>query len=113
MAAAGLGAARSSGGVKTTPLGGVPGDLVSLSAGSTSPGSGGSSTAWAVIREPLPASWDLLTQRWSCQLSPASQPTLKTILQNVPTTPSFEGASVTPPNLGDLGPDDLGHINAH
>jgi hypothetical protein len=103
----------SSGGAQSTPLGGVPGDLVSLSAGSTSPGSGGGSTTWAVGREGLPASWDLLTQRWSCQLAPASQPVLKTILQNVPTLPSFDGAGITPPNLGDLGPNDLGHINAH
>ena len=60
-----------------------------------------------------PTTWDLLTQRWTCHLAPATQPALATILQSIPTSPSFNSEGIAPPSLGNVGPDDLGNINGH
>jgi hypothetical protein len=46
-------------------------------------------------------------------LAPVTQPALAAILQSVPTTAAFSDAGVTPPDIGNLDPDDLGHINGH
>jgi hypothetical protein len=101
-----------------TPLGGVPGDFVDLlpPAGPPVPSGGGGGGHWIVTREGVPTTWDLLTQRWTCQLAPttsATQPALVTILQSVPPLPAFSGANITPPSLGGLTPDDIGRISPH
>ncbi len=97
-----------------TPLGGVPGDMVSLpAAGSPAPPAGGGGAVWTVGRDGMPTTWDLLTQRWTCHLAPATQPALATILQSIPTSPSFNSEGIAPPSLGNVGPDDLGNINGH
>ena len=104
----------SGGSPQPTPIGGVPGDFSDLPAagsGGSAPGGGGGQ--WIVGREGVPATWDLLTQRWTCQLAPAAQPALVAILQTVPNVPTFNGDSFTPPDLGNLGPNDIGRINAH
>ncbi len=85
------------GGPSSTPLGGVPGDFQNLPANpAPAPGGGGGAPLeWAVGREPLPTTWDLFNQRWTCQLAPATQPALATILQTPPTFPPEAGARVS------------------
>ena len=74
---------------------------------------GGGGAVWTVGRDGMPTTWDLLTQRWTCHLAPATQPALATILQSIPTSPSFNSEGIAPPSLGNVGPDDLGNINGH
>ena len=91
------------GGPGPTPLGGVPGQFVDLppvGPPNSGGGSAGGGSLWVVGREGVPTGWDLLTQRWTCQLAPATQPALATILQTAPTLPAFGGANFTPPNSG-------------
>jgi len=105
--------AQSSGGPSPTPLGGVPGDFVDLPATDSGSGGGSGSGQWVVGREGVPTSWDLLTQRWTCQLAPATQPALAAILQTPPSLPSFSGENITMPNLGNLSGDDIQRISPH
>ena len=87
---------HAAGGAQPTPIGGVPGEHVRPAGRRLGParpaaaaGHCGSSAGKA-----LPADWDLLTQRWTCQLAPATQPALATILQSVPTLPAFGGQTL-------------------
>jgi hypothetical protein len=102
--------ATGGGGPGPTPLGGVPGDFLDLPPANSAPPTVASGVAgqWQVGREGVPTTWDLLTQRWTCQLAPATHPALATILQTSPSS-----AGVTPPNLGSLNSDEIGQISAH
>ena len=53
---------------------------------STGSGSGttGGAGRWLPAREPVPAAWDLLTQRWTAQFAAATQSSLVNILQTAP-----------------------------
>jgi hypothetical protein len=97
-----------------TWLGGVPGQFVDIPA---PPSDGEVATddgfIWQVEREHAPASWDLLTQRWTCQLAPATQQVLVTVLQAAPGCPAFSGANFTPANLAGLNSDEITRISPH
>lgn len=98
------------------PIGGVPGEFPTLSSvGDPGPGTGGRDGPgyWRVGRQGVPTHWDLLNQHWTCQLAPATQSSLTTILQTVPPLPSFGGEDFVLPNLGNLGPQDIGLISPH
>jgi hypothetical protein len=86
--------------------------------GTSSPGS------WWVVRGyvpngspgnliSMPTSWDLWNQSWNCQLAPATQPSLATILQTEPPLPAFSGQNLVMPNLGSLTSEDIQKISPH
>lgn len=96
------------------PIGGVPGEFPSLpDEDPTDPGQG-PGERWVVTRQPGASNdWSLLNQRWTCQLTPTTQPALATILQTVPELPAFAGQNFVLPKLGNLSTDDIGRISTH
>ncbi len=107
------------GGTSPTPIGGVPTDLQSIGqATPPQPGQGGAAAQWAVGREGVPFNWNLLDQRWDCQLTPAttsppSKSALAAILQTTPALPAFAGQNVTLPTLGGLNSQQIESISPH
>jgi hypothetical protein len=67
---------------------------------------------WEVAREPVPISWSLFNQHWTCQIAPATHSDLALILQTVPLA-DFEGQSLRLPNLGNLSNEDIQRISPH
>jgi len=101
-------------GQQRIPLGGVPGEFPSLALGGTDEPTGGEGGGfWRVVRQSWPTHWDLLNQNWTCQLVPATQSDLSTILQAVPPLPAFAGQDVKPPDLGGLQSEDIARISPH
>jgi len=111
------------GGVRI-PVGGVPGDFPDITyddqAGPPPDGEG----TWSVIRqyrgqerhfrpEWKARTWNLLNQRWTCQLVPATQASLAEILQTRPPVPYAGGEDIVLPNLGGLGSRDIQRISPH
>ena len=97
------------------PIGGVPGefrDLPTPDEDEPEPG-GEDERRWVVIRQRVPVHWDLLNQHWTCQLVPATQPVLATVLQTQPPLPAFADGDVALPNLGGLTTEDIGRISPH
>jgi hypothetical protein len=102
------------GGPTGVAIGGVPGDFPTLlPPDPPSPGSGSNAVLWIVGREGVSVSWNLLNQRWTCQVVPATQPAIAQILQTVPPVAEFAGQGLTVPNLGGLTTEDLGRIGPH
>ncbi len=101
----------------TMKIGGVPGEFPVLNFGGdvVEPGTGGARGEgfWYVGRQGVSSSWDLLNQRWTCQLVPAEMPNLALILQTVPPDAQFDDRDVTVPNLGGASSEDLDVINTH
>jgi hypothetical protein len=96
-----------------TSLGGVPGQTAEMP-GSGSSGSTASSNAqWFVGRVGGPSDWSLLDQNWTCQLAPATQSSLATILQSTPSLPEFSGSDLQMPSLGGLSGQDIQQISPH
>ena len=97
-----------------SPLGGVPGELAYGAV--TAPGNsnaGPGNTHWFVGRVGGPAEWDLLNQSWNCQLAPATNSALPTVLQSSPDLPEFSSGDYKLPNLGGLSSEDLQQISPH
>jgi hypothetical protein len=70
------------------------------------------SSRWVLGPEPgMSEQWNLLNQRWSVQLVPATLPALSDILQTVP--PIAAGGAIQVPNLGSLRTEDIGRISPH
>jgi hypothetical protein len=109
--------ASGASGATQSPLGAVPGEIayapMDQSAGGSSGGGSGGGSTWAVGRVGGPTIWNLLNQSWNCQLAPATQPALATILQSNPNLPGFSSGQYKLPNLGGLGSDDLQQISPH
>jgi hypothetical protein len=104
------------GGSSGIPIGGVPGDFPNLPSDEVDePGVGGSPGVghWRVGRQGVSEAWDLLNQRWTCQLVPAVMPNLVHILQTTPPLPAFGAQELTVPNLGGLDSEDIKIINTH
>lgn len=95
------------------PIGGVPGDFPPLGGQDPGPGTVDPNVQehWRVVRQGLPTAWNLLNQSWTCQLVPATQSALATILQTAP--PSSNGDSLSLPNLGGLTSDEIQLISPH
>ena len=70
-------------------------------------------TSWHVGSQSVPTHWDLLNQRWTCQLVPATQASLADILQTVPPIASSTGQQIVPPDLGGLTSEDITRISPH
>ena len=95
-------------------IGGMPGDLPNLpGTASPAPPSTPQNSYWIVAREDLSTEWDLLNQNWSCQLVPAVQPALATILQTQPDLPAFSGSNLKMPNLSGVSGSDIRAISTH
>ena len=103
----------SGNGPDQTPLGGVPGQIAYVPTSNSGGGSGSGTTTWVVGRVGGPKIWNLLNQSWNCQLAPATQSALPTILQSNPELPGFTSAQYKLPNLGGLSSDDLQQISPH
>ncbi|MEE9603709.1 MAG: Tad domain-containing protein [Thermoguttaceae bacterium] len=104
------------GGSSDIPIGGVPGDFPDLPSDEVNePGTGGDPDGgrWRVGRQGVSEAWDLLNQRWTCQLVPAVMPNLALILQTAPPLPEFDAQELTVPNLGGLDSEDIERINTH
>jgi len=101
------------GGSSSINIGGVPTDLQNISSGAGQPGQASGAGYWEVARQHVPAGWNLLNQRWSCQLVPATSSSLAAILQTVPPLPEFAEESVVLPSLGDVSSEEIGRINTH
>ena len=94
-------------------IGAVPGESANLPGdepGTPTPSGPGH---WVVGRQGVPTHWNLLNQSWNCQLAPATQPAIATILQTMPSLPSFASENLVMPNLGDISTDNLEHISTH
>lgn len=109
---------HSSGAASQDPLGGVPGEEAfeaSDSSGDSQGGGGDGSSGptWTVGRVGGPTSWDLLNQNWNCQLAPAANPAVPTILQAVPNVPGFDSGSYKLPNLQGLTSEEIQQISPH
>ena len=95
-------------------LGAVPGESAQLPGdGPVGPQKPEGPGRWIVARQGVPTDWNLLNQSWNCQLAPATQPALATILQTRPSLPAFQSADLTLPNLGDLTTDNIERISPH
>lgn len=96
-------------------IGGVPGQGVELPSSSTSttPTGGETSSYWAIGRENVTTAWNLLSQRWTCQLVPATTAALPAILQTSPALAAFAGANVSPPSLGNLSSREIEQVSPH
>ena len=102
------------GGEAPIPIGGVPGEFPPLPGIEPSdPQQGEGDEYWVVGRQPVPVRWDLLNQHWTCQLVPATQPSLAAILQTPPMLPGLEGAEIVLPDLGELSSEDISRISPH
>lgn len=96
------------------PIGGVPGEFRDLpDADQPGPGGADGEGRWIVTRQPVPTHWDLLNQHWTCQLVPATQPELTTILQTPPPLAAFADEDITLPDLGGLTTEDITRISPH
>jgi hypothetical protein len=97
-----------------TPLGGVPGEIAFIGTGDTSDGGGaGDGGHWVVGRVGGPTVWNLLNQSWNCQLAPATNPAVATVLQSNPHIDGFDAGQFTLPSLGGATTDDLQQISPH
>jgi hypothetical protein len=103
------------GGAYSLGVGGVPGEFppVGMSSPPPPPDAKDNQVQWSVVRQDLPIHWDLLNQNWSCQLVPATQAILPTVLESVPPLPAFSGSQYKPPQLGEASSDDLQQISPH
>jgi len=105
------------GGPNHSPLGGVPGEIAFVPmdqpVDNVGNGSGSGGTRWVVGRVGGPTVWNLLNQSWNCQLAPATQPALATILQSDPGLPGFNNAQYKLPNLGGLSSEEIQQISPH
>ena len=69
---------------------------------------------WRIRREPgTSEEWNLLNQRWSAQLVPATHRNLSLILRTAPSVPEFERRHYRLPDLGALDTWDISRINTH
>ncbi|MEI8372464.1 MAG: pilus assembly protein TadG-related protein [Planctomycetota bacterium] len=100
-------------GPSQSPLGGVPGEIAFVPIGNNGGGGGGGNTRWVVGRVGGPTVWNLLNQSWNCQLAPATQPALVTILQSDPGLPGFSNGSYKLPTLGGLSSEEIQQISPH
>ena len=95
------------------PAGGVPGNLVNLPAG----GAAAAVRRRRGFMDGRPGRrarhLGLVHAAMDLPLGPGDAARPATILQSVPTSPSFDSTGVTPPSLGSVDPNDLGNINAH
>jgi hypothetical protein len=103
-----------------SPLGGVPGQTAyapsngsGVGSKSGSATSGGAAPVWVVGRVGGPMDWDLLNQSWNCQLAPATQDALPTILQTNPDVAGLGSGDYKLPNLGRLSSEDIQQISPH
>jgi len=105
----------SGGGGGGVSVGGVPGDFPPLGMGDQNPprADPNSEERWIVARQSLPTDWTLLNQSWTCQLVPATQECLATVLQTPPSLPAFQSEPVRVPNLGGATSDDIQRISPH
>ncbi len=104
---------RGGGGGSEFRIGGVPTDIQSLSGDDEPSGGGGGTGYWEVVRQNVPTDWNLLNQRWSCRLVPATTPALAAILRTVPARPEFVEEQIVLPSLGDVGSEEIGRISTH
>jgi len=96
-----------------TPIGGVPGEFPDLP-GAEPPGPiEGSDGDWVISREAKPSHWDLLNQNWTCQLVPATDASLATILETVPPLAEADREIVLPTLTDRLTSEDIGRISPH
>jgi hypothetical protein len=110
-----IGPGGGGGGSPGIGIGGMPGEFPTLP-GTGTTGTGGTGSGggyWIVAREGIPTDWNLLNQSWNCQLVPAVQPALVTILQTQPSLAAFQNANLRMPNLGNLSGRDLPAISMH
>ncbi len=91
-------------------LAGVPGEPIGLPVGEEPEPIDDGTGHWHVGRQSVPTHWDLLNQRWTCQLVPATQATMAQILQ---TRPALGGDDVALPSLGSLTSEDIRRISPH
>ena len=95
-------------------IGGVPGEGAQLPGdGPVGPQKPDGPGRWIVGRQGVPTDWSLLNQSWNCQLAPATQPALATILQTRPSLSAFDAENLTLPNFGDLTTDSIERISPH
>jgi len=104
-------------------IGGVPGDYPGIVFSEEADPTDDEVT-WSVVRqyrgherhfrrEWKASAWNLLNQRWTCQLVPATHGGLAEILQTPPPQSYPDGEEVNPPGLGGLGSEDIQLISPH
>lgn len=94
------------------PMGGIGGQFPEPP--SVEPGEPGDGVVrWDVGRQSLPTAWTLFNQHWTCQLVPATQDCLATVLQTPPPIAEFAWEEMTLPNLGSTDSHDLQQISPH
>jgi len=97
---------------QTMSLGGVPGEMPTITLGSEEVGPSGGTTITTVGRQPVPMAWNLFNQHWTCQLAPATAPALATILQTTPSSvPELAGAAL--PSFGNIDSETIQQISPH
>jgi len=97
-------------------VGGVPGDFpILFQDDSIDPSTAGvrGEGRWRVGRTSGSEDWSLLNQRWTCQLVPATMPTLAEILQTSPPLEYFGAEDIAVPNFGGVTSEDIDTINTH
>lgn len=99
-------------GSRPDPMGSIGGQFPELPGG-TSGTPGGGAARWRVGRQSVPIAWNLFNQHWTCQLVPATQDCLATVLQTPPLVPEFAEEDIQLPNLGEASSDDLQRISPH
>lgn len=93
------------------PIGGAPTDTFDpVSFDNQNPDGTGH---WIVCREGVPTHWSLLNQHWTCQLVPATHPSLSQVLRTLPPVSEFDSAGIRLPNLGALDSSQMERINTH
>lgn len=96
------------------PIGGVPGEFPTLPPEEPPQPSADEEGYWVVGREPGTSQvWNLLNQRWTAQLVPATCRMLPAILQTDPPLPEFAQENIRLPNLGDLSSPEINLISPH
>lgn len=96
-----------------SPIGGLPGELPTLPGEEDFTPEPIGEGYYYIGRQPVPDAWNLLSQHWTCQLVPATTPTLPQILQTYPPAPGFEGNVVQLPDLGTMTTADIQLISPH
>lgn len=106
-------AQQQSGGTPSTSIGGVPGNVITISPPSPPPSGAPPTSTWVVAWEGggrHPTRWNLVTQNWHVQLVPATTDNIPLILS---TPPTMNGVTATVPDYQSLIAEDLPWLSQH
>lgn len=92
-------------------IGGVPGEFPPLPPKSEPPAPPSDDRPWKIRRQPIPQTWNLWNQQWTCQLAPTTLPNLVEILRTKPPGSDVENFQL--PDFSNLSPTKIGTISTH